>query len=157
MPDFKPLPSQEELRFLFEYEEGKLIRKHKARNGHPPGPIGTLHGSGYYTARVGGVIYSLHRLIYQWHHGNVPVNRIVDHHDRNKTNNLIENLRLVPKSINNYNKDPMSNNKTGCSGVDFVKCKGLWRVRMGSKFLCYCETKDEAITARLEAEKRYGI
>ena len=153
----RPVPSQKELHNLFYYQDGKLIRRHKSRNRIPAGtPVGTL-SHGYYRTQIDGVSYSVHRLIYQWHYGNVTEDMIVDHTDRNPQNNLIENLRLVPKFINNYNKNPQSNNKTGYSGVDFAKSKGLWRVRMGSKFLCYCKTKDEAIAARLEAEKRLKI
>lgn len=46
----------------------------------------------------------------------IPVNLVVDHIDKNRTNNTISNLRLVARSTNNANKSHKTSN-TGLQGI----------------------------------------
>lgn len=52
-----------------------------------------------------------------------------------------------------------SSSSTGVSGVSYEKRRKKWRVQIGFKgklhFLGYYSTKEEAIKARLEGEKKY--
>lgn len=58
--------------------------------------------SGYYrNAQVKP--HSLHRQVWIYHNGDIPSGMVIDHIDRNKSNNQIENLRLVTPSENNHN------------------------------------------------------
>jgi hypothetical protein len=58
--------------------------------------------SGYYrNAQVKP--HSLHRQVWIYHNGEIPKGLVVDHIDRDKDNNQIENLRLVSHSENNKN------------------------------------------------------
>ena len=58
-----------------------------------------------------------HRLIWIYHYGQDP-DLDIDHIDRNRANNRIENLRLVTRSQNNHNAKPrVSKYKYGCNGV----------------------------------------
>jgi len=50
----------------------------------------------------------------------------VDHIDRDKSNNNCDNLRWVSHSINCYNKNIQSNNKSGYKGVSFDKENNKW-------------------------------
>ena len=58
--------------------------------------------SGYYkNAQVKP--HSLHRQVWIYHNGEIPSGLLIDHIDRNKDNNQIENLRLATQSENNKN------------------------------------------------------
>lgn len=58
--------------------------------------------SGYYrNAHVKP--HSLHRQVWIYHNGKIPKGMTIDHIDRNKNNNQIENLRLATYSQNNLN------------------------------------------------------
>ena len=49
--------------------------------------------------------YLIHRLVVEAFIGKIPDNKVVDHIDRNKTNNNINNLRIVTQSVNGKNRD----------------------------------------------------
>ena len=91
----KPLPSQEALRGLFSYKDGRLFRKTVGSNGkHKVGDMaGYMNQTGYYHVKIGAVEYKAHRLIWKIHHGTEPA--CIDHIDDDKANNRIENLREV--------------------------------------------------------------
>jgi hypothetical protein len=52
---------------------------------------------------------------------------IIDHRDRNGLNNQRNNLRIVTKSINQYNRKIQSNNTSGYRGVCWHSQAGKWR------------------------------
>ena len=60
--------------------------------------------------------YFIHRLIVSSFIGPIPEDKVVDHIDRDKTNNNIENLRIVTQKINSKNRD--FNNKVIISKLD---------------------------------------
>lgn len=62
--------------------------------------------NGYYRVTINRKYQYLHRFLLGAKKGDV-----VDHIDRNKHNNLRENLRIVTISLNNYNRD--TKNKLG--------------------------------------------
>lgn len=47
--------------------------------------------------------HSLHRQVWIYHNGEIPKGLVIDHIDRDKNNNQIDNLRLVSSSENNKN------------------------------------------------------
>ena len=55
--------------------------------------------SGYYK-NSGMIPHSLHRQVWIYHHGPIPNNMTIDHINRDKNNNQIENLRLATYSEN---------------------------------------------------------
>lgn len=58
--------------------------------------------SGYYrNAQIKP--HSLHRQVWIYHNGEIPKGLVIDHIDRDRGNNQIENLRLVTQSENNKN------------------------------------------------------
>jgi hypothetical protein len=60
---------------------------------------------GYYRFQLGGSDWKAHRVVWCLAHGDITDGSLhVDHIDRNKENNGLPNLRLVPASENQLNK-----------------------------------------------------
>jgi hypothetical protein len=111
--------SQEYLKQRYYYENGKLICKVKNR------PIGTINGRGYHIVGINKKSYRVHRLIFLYHHGYLPP--LIDHKDRNKLNNCIENLREATVSQNNHNRTGMESN-TGFKGIHYSNSRRKYKV-----------------------------
>ena len=90
----KQYPTQAELKALFVYKDGNLYRG---------GRIAGARNEGYKQICINYQKYYLHRLIYIYHHGEADVKLEIDHLNRNRNDNRIENLRLVTKGVNNEN------------------------------------------------------
>lgn len=138
-----PLPSLEELQSLFDYKEGKLYWKNGKNAGH-------VMPNGYVYIAVGNRNYSESRIIWKIHTGNDPVGQI-DHIDRIRSNNRIENLRDVDQFENMMN--------TGAEGVSIHRKTGLYRARMKHKgkeiSIGYFKTREEAVAHRKEFKELY--
>lgn len=90
-------PSQQNLRELFDYSDGSLFHaKDLANNVRKGDHVGCLNSKGYLRTSVKGVQLLVHRLIWIWHHGSIPEGVEVDHVNRDKADNRIENLQLLP-------------------------------------------------------------
>lgn len=75
--------------------------------------VGQLSGSkcaGEYLAfRLFGVRYLNHQYIWEMHNGAIPEGMLVDHINRDKHDNRIENLRLATPSQNSANSNRFGN------------------------------------------------
>ena len=108
--------TQERVRELFNYKDGRLYWKvRKACRVRVGNEAGTVDGRGYRHVGVDGERYKTHRLVYLYHHGELP--RFLDHIDGDPSNNSIENLRPATSSQNNANCRVSKNNKCGFKGV----------------------------------------
>jgi hypothetical protein len=112
----KQYPSQAELRALFDYKDGQLIRNGKT--------VGTKTQDGYLKCTIKCKTYLVHRLIYIYHHGSLSTDLDIDHINHNKQDNRIENIRAVTRSQNNYNYE---NSK----GYTRDNRRNNWYVRIG--------------------------
>ncbi len=103
---------------------------------------GYRRGSGYWVVRVDQVCYHAHNLAWLYVHGVFP-NGILDHKDRNKINNSIDNLRIATHSQNMANIPH--------SGISYHKTSGLWLVRVQKDHkrhqVGYFKTESEACAA----------
>ena len=73
--------------------------------------------NGYIDIRIKGVRHYAHRLAWLYMTGKNPEN-VIDHIDRDKTNNKFNNLRDVSRKENTNNQvKPQLNNRTGVRGV----------------------------------------
>lgn len=98
--------------------------------------------------------YSIHRLIMEAIKG-----EYVDHKNRNTLDNRKENLRICTNQQNGFNSGIKKNNTSGIIGVCWCSSKKRWiatiKVNYKSIYLKSSKYKEEAIKARLKAEKRY--
>ena len=99
------LLTREKVRELFYYEPstGWFINRFTRNNTAKKGALaGTIDGKGYGQIGVGGKLYRTHRLVWLYHYGNVPA--ILDHTNRDRLDNRIENLRPSTLSQNHANR-----------------------------------------------------
>ena len=128
--------TQDELKQLVQYipETGNLVYKKATRGFHGSQaknkPIGTVQPNGYRLVMIKRKRYLVHRLIWLYHHGEMP--KIVDHINRDKTDNRIENLREVTRKENSWNTTIKHSNQstTGYRGVCYLQDR--------DRFLSYC-------------------
>jgi hypothetical protein len=77
---------------------------------------------GYYMVKLGKYRKSqikLHKVIYEWHYGAIQDGMVVDHINRDITDNRIENLRAVTFAANSRNRSMDKRNSTGYTGVRY--------------------------------------
>ena len=115
-------------------------------------------GSNYFESTTGTkkkFRISLHRFVLN----DFDMSHDIDHINRNKLDNRVENLRVASRAQNNINKNTSKKNTTGYTGVSFRKNKGDFRayitVNGKQKHLGLFSSAEEAYKARLEAEKLY--
>lgn len=65
-------------------------------------PIGTVSPNGYRNVTLDGKQYKAHQVVWFLHHGEWPEE--LDHTNRNKDDNRIENLRVVSRSTQQHNR-----------------------------------------------------
>jgi len=107
------LVTQEKVKSLFVYDPaGFLLKRSSGEISEVP------HSGGYYQVSIEGVAYLAHRLIFLYHYGYLP--KLVDHINRNKKDNRIQNLRELSVSANGINTDKVNSN-TGVKGVTYCK------------------------------------
>lgn len=108
---------------------------------------------GYRRLRVEGQKYLIHRVIWLLHHGRWPV--LVDHINRDRADNRIENLREVTAAENQWNSGPALSNPSGYPGVQVTK-PGRWVARINDsgkrRHLGTFKNREDAIHARKRAE-----
>ena len=124
----------------FKYIDGGLYWITPARGRTVGRRVGAINSVGYRHFTYKYVIYLEHRVIYSMFHGDIPKHLVVDHKDRDKLNNKIENLRLVPTRDNIRNQD--------CKGYSWDKQKNKWKVRAHQNgttiHIAHTETEQEA-------------
>lgn len=134
--EYVTLPSQSELLSLFDYRDGVLYWKNargkKTKAGDKAGSFcNTLK---YCRITIDKRIYRLHRVIWKMLKGYDPID--LDHINRVKHDNRIENLREVTQSQNLCNRGLFKNNTSGITGVSFHSKSNKWRVRIHYKKIC---------------------
>lgn len=89
---------------------------------------------------------------------NVVKDHEVDHWNRNKLDNTLENLRICTHQQNTRNRSKGKHSSGNIVGVTW-NSKGYWHARISingmETSLGYFKNQEDAIEARLEAEKKY--
>jgi hypothetical protein len=150
--------TQKLLHQLFEYKDGLLIRKITTSATAVAGTICSNKSSdGYLRVGINKKYYAVHRIIFMMHHDFLP--KYVDHIDRNKLNNKIENLRQITVSENQQNRDKNKFNLSGFKGVSYHKRDKLYRARITinkqEKIIGYFKKPEDAYKAYQQAASEY--
>ena len=120
----------------------------------------TVSGNGYLWGSVNNVQLRAHRVIWALFHGEQPSDQI-DHINGIRTDNRIENLRVVTPQENMRNRAMNRNNTSGTCGVSWCKSQKKWRVKITVDdrmiHLGYFQSISDAKSARAEASDRYGF
>lgn len=155
--------TQEELKKHLDYNPATgaffRISQDKKRN-IPNKKINGKTSNGYVVIRVNGKKYKAHRLAWLYVYGSFPKGQI-DHINRLRDDNRINNLRDVTPLENAQNASIRSDNTSGVIGVGFRSDINRWyatisvenrRVYLGA-FIEF----HEAVNARKNAEVLYGF
>lgn len=161
------LPDTATLHRVFEYVDGNLYWKPRPIYLFPDGRAWKLWNTRFagreaftYVSRQGyregslfGRAVKAHRIIFKMMTGDEP--DVIDHVDRNRLNNRIENLRASSKSENAMNSGLPSNNTSGHKGVSRKGDK--WRAYLNGNHVGVFPTIEEAVAAREAAEKELTL
>lgn len=176
----KPLPSQEALRQLLDYDpesgalrwksrpvgmfrdSGKIsarTRQQQWNKRWAGKPALTANSYGYRVGNVGGAgVFTAHRVIWKMVHNEEPVE--IDHINGTRSDNRLTNLRSVTCRVNGKNKAIPSNNTTGVLGVSKNQSGKPWRVCLQNDgkqvHIGVFATLEEAAVARAKADASYG-
>ena len=135
--------NQEYLHQLFEYRDGNLYwrftKSPRAVKGSVAGRINPT--TEYREVRIDKKAYQFSRLVWMYHNGEIADGMHIDHINRNKLDNRIENLRCCTPQQNEWNKPHC--------GVRFES--GKWRARYSHnnqyKHIGMFDTENEAKSA----------
>lgn len=142
--------NREELRERYIYNNGKLFFKNRVGNIAAGSEVGTLQNKGYKVTSIKKKQTLIHRLIWSYHFGEIPENKQIDHINGERTDNRIENLRLVSPFENSQNQKV---HRTGRKPYEacghFVSRDNIYKITTYSEnkktlHLCHVKTKEEA-------------
>ena len=138
----KQYPSQNEIREWFEYRDGglywKINKTNKIKIGYRAGTIATTK---YRRIVINQKFYAEHRLIWIYFNGDVPDGLQIDHINRIKYDNRIENLRLVTNAenaLNRNSKNVIERNK----------------LNNGKSYMAHCTINGEGFSKTFDTEQK---
>tara|TARA_R110000822_G_scaffold282453_1_gene404025 strand:- start:33 stop:533 length:501 start_codon:yes stop_codon:yes gene_type:complete len=143
-----------------KYEDGKIWvwREMKSKPSNWVLLKGTILNTGYRHVGINKKQFLYHRVVYfihntDWKIHDTSMDNIIDHIDRNRLNNSIENLRVVTNSQNQWNRD--------VKGYDLHKASGKYQARIKlnghQTYLGLFENEDDARTAYLNAKAIHHV
>ena len=142
---------QATLKELFVYIDGVLVRKVRTSNRTKVGDVvGSKGNHGYLATTVAGKKYLVHRLIWTYFFGAIPKGFQVDHINRDREDNTIENLRVVTHQENCFNHGDVKGccyNKRANKWVSYIQ------VDNKMKWLGYYDTEAEAHDKYIRAKE----
>lgn len=81
---------------------------------------GSLNKSGHFEVYFEGRLQQVHRIVYMLHNGEIKEGLVIDHINRNRSDNKIINLRAISYKENSRNQKGRVNNTSGYTGVIFT-------------------------------------
>lgn len=124
------------------------------------GVAGTTNAKGYRQIMVDYRMYLAHRIAYLYIYGEMP-DGMLDHHDQDKSNNRILNLRPATRGQNMLNVGVRADNTSGHVGVSWFKERQKWvatiTVDKRLHHLGYFDNLEDAVAARKAGEITLGV
>lgn len=121
---------------------------------------GYLNSTGYVYVKIDGRLYLAHRLVWLIHHNKWPEDQI-DHINRDKADNRIENLRAATNAENHQNKASCVNSSSRFVGVSWESRTGKWQAQITTngnrKYLGSFSTEDLAAAAYADAKSKLHV
>ena len=153
------LSHQDLLNLLFYNQDSGLFYWKESRKRVKCGDVaGGIKKNGYVYLMVNGRSYRAHRLAWFYIYGVFPVDQI-DHINRNRQDNRIENLRLADSFVNARNKGVSKNNSSGFRGICWDSKNLKWKVKItvSGQDIAVGRFKEiqEAVLARKNAEIQF--
>lgn len=149
---------------IFSYKDGLLYWKIRTsiKSRKAPGDIaGSVKNGRYSVVQFMGNNYLAHRVIWEMHHGEITEGMHIDHINHERSDNRIENLRLVTNKQNRINQRMDKRNSTGKAGVYWHKSQMKWIASIGvngkNLHLGTFSNFESASKARRNAEIKYGF
>ena len=151
--------------FDFDYEKKNLVWKIARCTRIKVGNVaGCLRPDGYRQLKIDYKVYLAHHVSWAWHRGEWSEHQL-DHINRDKDDNRIENLRistmegLSDHQANHQNLGICKNNTSGYTGVSWDKSRQKWSAKIWFKDKCiylgrFDQFKD-ACLARENAKAKY--
>ncbi len=140
--------------FQYDPKTGILSWKKNQRKSLLGMPSGHKRKDGYLQTHFKCAHYLTHRLIWIYVYGEHP-DGYLDHINGNRSDNRIENLRIVTKKQNSENRKKRLGRSSKFKGVCFRKDSNKWTAQIGSnyklKHLGYFETEELAYEAYKQA------
>ena len=149
--------TQERLKELLQYNQNtgvftRISTKKVAK--------GAFCGLGHRQIMIDKSRYYMHRLAWLYVYGEWP-KYVIDHINGVRDDNRIKNLRDVKEGDNFKNCAISKTNTSGVTGVSFIKKHKTWKAYICVDYklinLGSFEVKDDAISARKNAEIKYGF
>ena len=147
--------------FTYNAETGELTNRFNINGRALKDDLsGYVNDSGYRVVRVKGKTYRCHRIVWEMHNGPISKDLEIDHINRIRNDNRIENLRLATRHEQNLNLSQRVS-KTGVTGVVYRKKNSKWQAQIGFKgrhiYLGIFNDFFEACCVRKSAEINYGF
>jgi len=138
------------------------VRAWKIGNARYAGTVaGSINSLGYRQIQIDGQKLAAHRLIWIYTNGPIPDGLQVDHINGVRSDNRLENLRLVTNAENQRNSSIRRSSASGVTGVTWHKTTNKWtahiRVDGRDKHLGLFDTIEEAAGARAKANLEHGF
>jgi hypothetical protein len=111
--------------FKYDPDTGTFIRIRSRIKKYVGQISGSLTNSGYLKFKCRGIDVMAHRGAWAVTHGYWPVE--IDHINKIKTDNRLDNLQEVTSSLNSHLVGKRNNNSSGYLGVSWHKASNKWR------------------------------
>lgn len=156
----RDLITAERVRELFSYDAntGLLTRLMRTPNTKVGDVAGSRDSRGYMRVSINDVLYLVHRVVWLHYYGVQPL-QMIDHKDRNPSNNKIENLQDVSRNLNAQNVGSHKGVSSKFKGVSWHAQCSKWQVKINhggkDKYLGIYSCEKQAAAAYLAAANIY--
>lgn len=118
--------------FIYYPETGNLYHKVTRRGVQVGQKAGSLKKDGYIHVKFRGVEYYAHRLAWLITYGEFP--ELLDHIDRDRSNNRLSNLRSATHAQNAANSAARRDSRSGVKGVRANRNRWIASISIGGQY-----------------------